>query len=204
MSLRSSKGATLPQPDWPVIETARLILRQWRASDVTANTMMLGDPLSARFITADRKPVTEPMMAAGATPRHGGALGAAWLRHVRGRGEVKPARSSDASGRCIRRAGRGLRSAGVSQRNSVARVMPSKRHGPSIDWSFATFEIGRDHPLHRSRETASQAVARRLGAHPRDGETIVRLSQCALGDTRVLERLTRKLNRRRSHEMMRG
>jgi hypothetical protein len=47
------KGATLPQPDWPGIETERLILRQWRASDVTANTMMLGDPLSARFTTAD-------------------------------------------------------------------------------------------------------------------------------------------------------
>src|SRR6201999_2489088 len=54
-------GITLPQPDWPGIETERLILRQWRADDVAANMAMLGDPLSARFITADRKPVTETM-----------------------------------------------------------------------------------------------------------------------------------------------
>ncbi|TKW80433.1 MAG: hypothetical protein DI543_00025 [Bradyrhizobium icense] len=55
------KGAALPLPQWPGIETARLILRQWRASDIAANTAMLGDPLSARFITPDRTPVTEPM-----------------------------------------------------------------------------------------------------------------------------------------------
>ena len=56
------KGATLPQPEWPGMETERLILRQWRAADIVANTTMLGDPLSARFITADRKPVREPMV----------------------------------------------------------------------------------------------------------------------------------------------
>ena len=42
------KGAALPQPDWPGIKTERLVLRQWRASDVAANMKMLGDPLSAR------------------------------------------------------------------------------------------------------------------------------------------------------------
>ena len=63
------KGATLLQPDWPGIETERLILRQWRASDVAANTMMLGDPLSARFITADRKPVTEEIGRASCRER---------------------------------------------------------------------------------------------------------------------------------------
>src|SRR5690348_7516838 len=55
------QGATLPPPDWPGIETERLILRQWRAADIAANMAMLGDPVSARFITPDRKPVTEPM-----------------------------------------------------------------------------------------------------------------------------------------------
>ena len=50
------QGATLPRPDWPGIETERLILRQWRASDVVPNTAMLSDPLSGRFITADGKP----------------------------------------------------------------------------------------------------------------------------------------------------
>lgn len=38
------KGAVLPLPQWPGIATERLILRQWRASDIAANTAMLGDP----------------------------------------------------------------------------------------------------------------------------------------------------------------
>ena len=50
--LRNS--VTLPQPDWPGIETERLILRQWRGSDVGPDTAMLSDPPSGRFITADR------------------------------------------------------------------------------------------------------------------------------------------------------
>ena len=37
-------GVTLPQANGPVIETERLILRQWRAADVAANTMMLAIP----------------------------------------------------------------------------------------------------------------------------------------------------------------
>ena len=75
------KGATLPQPDWPGIETERLILRQWRASDVAANMTMLGDPLSARFITADRKPVTEPM----AGWRNAAIMAGHWVLHGFGR-----------------------------------------------------------------------------------------------------------------------
>jgi hypothetical protein len=37
-------GARLMQVDGPVIETERLILRQWRSDDVAANTAMLSDP----------------------------------------------------------------------------------------------------------------------------------------------------------------
>ena len=43
----------------PVIETERLILRQWRGADIAPNTAMLADPGTARFITADGKPVTD-------------------------------------------------------------------------------------------------------------------------------------------------
>ncbi len=39
-------GAKLLKVDGPVIEPARLILRPWRASDITANTAMLSDPLA--------------------------------------------------------------------------------------------------------------------------------------------------------------
>src|ERR1700682_896381 len=50
-------GAMLLEVDGPVIETARLILRPWRSDDIAANTAMLSDPGTARFITPDGKPV---------------------------------------------------------------------------------------------------------------------------------------------------
>ena len=70
------------------IETERLILRQWRDSDIAANTAMLGDPLSGRFITADRKPDHRSDGRLAQFRYHGGTLGAARLWHVRGRGEI--------------------------------------------------------------------------------------------------------------------
>ena len=60
-------GAKLLQSSGPVIETARLILRPWRSSDIAANTAMLSDPGTARFITADGKPV-RPRSTDGAMP----------------------------------------------------------------------------------------------------------------------------------------
>ncbi len=51
-------GARLLQVDGPVIETGRLILRPWQNRDIAANTAMLSDPGTARFITPDDKPVT--------------------------------------------------------------------------------------------------------------------------------------------------
>src|SRR5260370_642723 len=54
-------GAALAQINGPVIETERLILRQWRGSDIAPNTAMLSDPETARFITPDRKPVTDAL-----------------------------------------------------------------------------------------------------------------------------------------------
>jgi RimJ/RimL family protein N-acetyltransferase len=51
-------GVTLAQTNGPVIETERLKLRQWCADDIAANTAMLADPGTARFITVDGKPVT--------------------------------------------------------------------------------------------------------------------------------------------------
>ena len=43
-------GAKLLKVDGPTIETARLILRPWRISDIAANTAMLSEPGTARFI----------------------------------------------------------------------------------------------------------------------------------------------------------
>ena len=51
-------GAKLLKVDGPVVETARLILRPWRSSDVSANTAMLSDPGTARYITPDGVAIT--------------------------------------------------------------------------------------------------------------------------------------------------
>ena len=40
-------------PNGPVIETERLLLRQWRGEDMAPYTAMLSDPGTARFITVD-------------------------------------------------------------------------------------------------------------------------------------------------------
>jgi RimJ/RimL family protein N-acetyltransferase len=55
-------GAVLGKFHGPIIETERLILRPWQAADIAANTQMLSDPGTARFITPDRKAVTEELM----------------------------------------------------------------------------------------------------------------------------------------------
>jgi hypothetical protein len=89
------KGATLPQPNWPGIETERLLLRQWRAADIADNTAMLGDPESARFITADRKPVTEPM----AGWRNAAIMAGHWVLHGFGMFVVEERRSGKFVGR---------------------------------------------------------------------------------------------------------
>ena len=51
-------GARLLRVDGPVIETARLILRPWRSDDIAANTAMLSDPGTARYITPDGVAIT--------------------------------------------------------------------------------------------------------------------------------------------------
>ncbi len=57
MIISTKPGAVLAQTTGPVIETARLMLRPWRATDIAPNTAMLSDPPTARYITADSKPV---------------------------------------------------------------------------------------------------------------------------------------------------
>ena len=162
-------GAQLPQANGPVIETERLILRQWRAADIAANTVMLGDPLTARFITADRKPVTDRV----AGWRNAAIMAGHWVLHGFGMFVVE----EKASGTFVGRVGPwyppgwpGFEVGWGVDRNSAARATPSKRRGPSIDWSFATFELEGSSTA-SMRETSRQAVARRLGAR-QEGESI--------------------------------
>ena len=110
---------------------------------------------------------------AGATPR---SWPGHWVLHGFGMFVVE----EKASGTFVGRVGPfyppgwpGLRSAGASPRNSVARAMRSKRRGPSIDWAFATFDIEQNHPLHRSREhgVSSRRAAVGCAAGGRDDVT---------------------------------
>jgi RimJ/RimL family protein N-acetyltransferase len=174
-------GATLPQPDWPGIETERLILRQWRAGDVAAN-MALGDPLSARFITADRKPVTETM----AGWRNAAIMAGHWALHGFGMFVVE----EKASGKFAGRVGPFYPPVwpGFEVGWGTAAEFRGKGYAveaacASIDWSFATFELDRIVHCIDPENVASRAVARRLGA-TQEGETVLLGHTCDLWVTR--------------------
>ena len=83
-------GAKLLKVDGPVIETARLILRPWRSSDIAANTAMLSDPGTARYITPDGIADHHRDRRLAQRRRDVRTLGAARLWHVRRRGKIEP------------------------------------------------------------------------------------------------------------------
>jgi len=165
------RDATLPRPDWPGIETQRLILRQWRGSDIATNTAMLGDPQSARFITPDRKPVTEPM----AGWRNAAIMAGHWVLHGFGMFVVE----EKASGKFAGRVGPfyppvwpGFEVGWGIAAEFRGRGYAVEAAKAAIDWSFSIFEL--DEIVHciDPENVASQAVARRLGA-TQEGETML-------------------------------
>jgi RimJ/RimL family protein N-acetyltransferase len=165
------QGARLPRPDWPGIETERLILRQWRESDIAANTAMLGDPLSGRFITADRKPVTDPM----AGWRNAAIMAGHWVLHGFGMFAVE----EKSSGQFVGRVGPFCPPIwpGFEIGWGIAKECRGKGYAveaarASIDWTFASFELKKVVHCIDRENTASQAVARRLGASNK-GETVL-------------------------------
>ena len=90
-------GARLLRVDGPVIETARLILRPWRASDIADNTRMLSDTETARFITPDHQPVTSELKGW----RNAAVISGHWALHGFGMFAVE----EKSSGRYIGRVG---------------------------------------------------------------------------------------------------
>jgi RimJ/RimL family protein N-acetyltransferase len=156
-------GATLPQSDGPVIETARLKLRRWRDADVEPNTAMLSDPDSARFITSDGKPITDAFVGW----RNAAIMAGHWALHGIGMFVVE----EKATGRFAGRVGPWLPRGwpGFEVGWGIAAEFRGKGYASeaaraSIDWSFATFEIDRIIHCIDRENTASQSVARRLGA----------------------------------------
>ena len=161
-------GARLLQVDGPIIETERLLLRQWRGDDVAPNTAMLSDPGTARFITADGKPVTSELNGW----RNAAIMAGHWVLHGVGMFVVE----EKSSGKFVGRVGPWFPPGwpGFEVGWGIATEFRGKGYAveaarASIDWAFATFDI--DQIIHciDCENTASQAVARRLGAR-KDGE----------------------------------
>jgi RimJ/RimL family protein N-acetyltransferase len=156
-------GVTLAQSNGPVLETARLKLRPWRSADVEPNTAMLADPGTARYITADGKPVTTAL----AGWRNAAVMAGHWALHGAGMFVVEEKRS----GKFVGRVGPWFPPSwpGFEVGWGIASEFRGKGYAveaarASIDWAFATFELDQIvHPIDREN-IASQAVARRLGA----------------------------------------
>ena len=163
-------GAKLLQTNGPVIETARLILRPWRGSDIAANTAMLSDPGTARYVTADGKPVTSEITGW----RNAAVISGHWALHGFGMFAVE----ERLSGRYIGRVGPWSPPEwpGFEVGWGIASECRGKGYAveaarASIEWVFATFEI--DDIIHciEPDNVPSQAVARKLGASKgRQGE----------------------------------
>jgi RimJ/RimL family protein N-acetyltransferase len=161
-------GAKLLTVDGPTIETARLILRPWCSGDIAANTAMLSDPGTARFITPDGVAITTEIGGW----RNAAVISGHWALHGFGMFAVE----EKSSRRYVGRVGPWCPPGwpGFEVGWGIARECRGKGFAveaarASIDWVFATFEI--DEIIHciESVNAPSQAVARRLGAR-REGE----------------------------------
>ena len=156
-------GVTLAQPNGPVLETERLKLRMWREADIEPNTAMLGDPASGRFITADNKPITDAFVGW----RNAAIMSGHWVLHGVGMFVVE----EKSTGKFAGRVGPWLPPGwpGFEIGWGIASEFRGKGYAveaarAAIDWAFARFEI--DQIIHciDRENTASQGVARRLGA----------------------------------------
>ena len=156
-------GVTLPRFNDPVIETERLLLRPWRADDIAPNTAMLGDPASGRFIAADNKPITD----AFAGWRNTVVMAGHWALYGIGMFVVEERQTGRFVGRVGPWAPPGW--PGFEVGWGIASDFRGKGYAveaarATIDWSFESFEIDRIIHCIDRENTASQAVARRLGA----------------------------------------
>ncbi|QPF87916.1 GNAT family N-acetyltransferase [Bradyrhizobium genosp. L] len=156
-------GARLLTVDGPVIETARLILRPWRASDVADNTAMLSDPETARFITPDHQPVTSELKGW----RNAAVIAGHWALHGFGMFAVE----EKSSGRYIGRVGPYCPPGwpGFEVGWGIAKAYRGRGYAveaarAAIDHVFANFTVDRIIHCIDPVNVASQAVARRLGA----------------------------------------
>src|SRR6516162_3980807 len=156
-------GIVLAQLSGAVIETERLILRPWRATDIAPNTAMLSDPGTARFITADHKPVTEELNGW----RNAAIMAGHWALHGFGMFVVE----DRASYRYVGRVGPWCPPTwpGFEVGWGIAKEFRGKGYAveaacASIDWVFEHLAVDRIIHTIRPDNTASRSLAQRLGA----------------------------------------
>ena len=163
MLVKSKPEARLPRLDGPVIETPRLMLRQWRSEDVAPYTAMLSDPATARYITVDGKPVEDEMTGW----RHTVVMAGHWAIHGAGMFAVEEKHSGTFVGRVGPwfppvwpdfEVGWGI------AKDARGKGYASEAATAAIDWAFANFEIAQVIHCIDRENVGSQGVARRLGA----------------------------------------
>ena len=157
------KPRVIAQLGGPMIETKRLILRTWRESDIAPNTAMLSDPDTARYITADGKPVTSELNGW----RNAAIMSGHWALHGYGMFVVE----EKVSGRYAGRVGPWCPPTwpGFEVGWGIAKEFRGKGYATeatcaSIDWVFENLTVDRIVHTIKPDNTASQSVAKRLGA----------------------------------------
>ena len=157
------KGATLAQMRGPMIETKRLLLRTWREVDITPNMAMLSDPETARYITADRRAVTDELNGW----RNAAIMSGHWALHGFGMFVVEEKQTGFFLGRVGPWWPAGW--PGLEVGWGIASRFRGKGYAveaatASIDWVFAQSAIDQIVHCIDRENIASQNVARRLGA----------------------------------------
>jgi RimJ/RimL family protein N-acetyltransferase len=157
------KPAAMARLNGPMIETKRLILRTWRESDIAANTAMLADPESGRYITADHRPVTDELNGW----RNAAIMSGHWALHGYGMFVVE----EKSSGKYVGRVGPWHPPTwpGFEVGWGIAKEFRGKGYAieatcASIDWVFENLAVDRIVHTIKPDNIASQSVAQRLGA----------------------------------------
>ena len=157
------KPGAMAQLNGPMIETKRLILRTWRESDIAPNTAMLSDPDTARYITSDRKPVTDELNGW----RNAAIMSGHWALHGYGMFVVE----EKSSGKYVGRVGPWHPPTwpGFEVGWGIAKEFRGKGYAreaacASIDWVFEHLAVNRIIHTIKPDNTASRSLAERLGA----------------------------------------
>jgi RimJ/RimL family protein N-acetyltransferase len=157
------KPTAMARVNGAMIETKRLILRTWSESDIAPNTAMLSDPDTARYITADRKPVTSELNGW----RNAAIMIGHWALHGYGMFVVE----EKSSGKHVGRVGPWCPPTwpGFEVGWGIAKEFRGKGYAieaarASIDWVFDHLAVDRIIHSIKPDNLASRRLAERLGA----------------------------------------